>query len=90
MLLFVDGCRARLNFAQLMTAHCEGHRKSGDQIRESGHNNSDSCETGHVCRNKTSGRNGVVKTHNGGRHNGSSCHDDGKRQRRGEGRHVWV
>ena len=32
MLLFVDGCSARLDSARLTAAHCEGYRRSGDNI----------------------------------------------------------
>ena len=81
MLLFVDGCRARLDSAQLTTAHHEGHRRSGDHIRGSDHSNSDIHETCHARRNKPSGSDGVVKISSGGRRDGCGGHDNRKRQR---------
>ena len=66
MLFFVKGCRARLDSAQLTTAHREGHRRSGDHIRGSDHSNSDIRETCHARRNKPIGGDGVVKISSGG------------------------
>ena len=60
MLLFVDGCSARMDSTQFTTAHHEGHRRSGDHIRGSDHSNSDIRETCHASRNKPSDGDGVV------------------------------
>ena len=81
MLLFVDGCRARLDSAQLTTSYRKGHRRSGDHIRGSDHSNSDIRETCYARRNKPSGRDGVVKISSGGRRDGGGGHDNRKRQR---------
>ena len=81
MLFFVKGCRARLDSAQLTTAHRERHRRSGDHIRGSYHSNSDIRETCHVRRNKPIGGDGVVKISCGGRHDGGGGHDNRKRER---------
>ena len=81
ILLFVDGCRARLDSAQLTTAHREEHRRSGDHIRWSDHSNSDIRETCNARRNKPSGGDGVVKISSGGRCDGGVGHYNRKRQR---------
>ena len=87
MLLFVDGCRARLDSAQLTTAHREGHRRNGGHIRVSDHSNSDIRDTCNARCNKPSGRDGVVKISSGGRRyggggrrDGCGGHDNRKRQ----------
>ena len=81
MLLFVDGCRARLNSVQLTTAHRDGHRKSGDHIMGSDHSNSGIRETCYARRNKPSGHDGVVKISSSGRRDDGGGHDNRKRQR---------
>ena len=81
MLLFVDGCRARLDSAKLKNAHHEGHRRSGDHIRGSDQSNSEICETFHARRNKPSGGDEAVKISSGGRCDGGGGHDNRKRQR---------